>query len=183
MAKANVNDIACFFIALAQDAGEQLTHMKLQKLIYYSQAWYLGMYGEPLFNSSIEAWKHGPVCPEIYHEYKKYERQNIPFPQECSDAEGCVSYAEKKLDYEIVTFLNQIADDYMSYSAYQLRSMTHKDDPWIDAIRSSGEITQKAMCDYYSELVMDESEMEEISEGCRHIQDGKGVEWKPGMFS
>ena len=43
MEKANVNDVALFFIALAQDSGEQLTHMKLQKLVYYSQAWYLGM--------------------------------------------------------------------------------------------------------------------------------------------
>lgn len=183
MAKTSVNDVASFFIALAQDAGEQLTHMKLQKLIYYSQAWYLGMYGEPLFASSIEAWKHGPVCPEIYHSYKKYGNENIPFIADIEETEDYISIVEGRFSVDVIGFLNKIADDYMNYSALELSRMTHKEDPWLESISTRSEIKQYSMQDYYSELVIDEIEIQEINNGCREIEGGNGVEWKPGMFS
>jgi uncharacterized phage-associated protein len=43
-----------------------MTAWKLQKLIYYSQAWSLVWDERPLFNERIEAWANGPVCPDLY---------------------------------------------------------------------------------------------------------------------
>lgn len=183
MEKANVNDVALFFIALAQDSGEQLTHMKLQKLVYYSQAWYLGMYGESLFNSSIEAWQHGPVCPELYHKFKSFGSNPIELPFSCPDVAGCISVVKPNLSDEVYSFLEQIADDYMDLSAFALRNMTHKERPWIDAFAANqGEITVESMVSYYSELVISEEELTEANEAYCAIQDGEGTEWKPGMF-
>ena len=183
MAKANVNDIALFFIALAQDAGEQLTHMKLQKLLYYAQAWFVGTFGEPLFDGKIEAWKHGPVCPEIYQQYKQFHNNEIPFPEECDNEAGCMAIVETTLPPDIIAFLNSIADDYMNYTAYQLRAMTHKEQPWIDASRYRDEISVEAIHKYYGELVVEDEELAEIEAGQRAVQTGCGVEWIPGMFS
>ena len=44
-----------------------MTTMKLQKLIYYSQAWSLVWDEKPLFAERIEAWANGPVCPDLYN--------------------------------------------------------------------------------------------------------------------
>lgn len=47
-----------------------MTTMKLQKLVYYSQAWHLAWDGEPLFEARIEAWANGPVVPELHALHK-----------------------------------------------------------------------------------------------------------------
>jgi uncharacterized phage-associated protein len=55
------NKISDTIIALATERGDrQITNLKLQKLLYYTQAWYLAFTGQPLFSESIEAWVHGP---------------------------------------------------------------------------------------------------------------------------
>ena len=47
-----------------------LTTMKLQKLLYYSQAWSLVWDDKPLFAEEFEAWANGPVCRELYNMHK-----------------------------------------------------------------------------------------------------------------
>ena len=56
---------------------EGITHLKLQKLIYYARGISLGMYGKPLFLEKIEAWQHGPVVREVYNFYCPNGRKNI----------------------------------------------------------------------------------------------------------
>ena len=59
---ASVFDVANWFLSKGS-----VTHKKLQKLCYYSQAWHCALYdGTPLFAERIEAWVHGPVIPELY---------------------------------------------------------------------------------------------------------------------
>ena len=48
-----------------------ITTMKLQKLVYYCQAWSLGWDGKPLFGENFEAWANGPVCPELFHKHQE----------------------------------------------------------------------------------------------------------------
>ena len=61
-------DVARQFVRLAWNGEEPegLTHMRLQKLLYYAQGWHLAAFGRPLFVGRIEAWKHGPVVKEVY---------------------------------------------------------------------------------------------------------------------
>lgn len=50
-----------------------LTPMKLQKLLYFAQAWHLkGTGGVPLLDDNFARWQHGPVIPALYHEFKAY---------------------------------------------------------------------------------------------------------------
>ena len=52
----SIFEVARFFLT-----KESMTHLKLQKLCYYAQAWYLTIYGQRLFNEEFQAWLHGPV--------------------------------------------------------------------------------------------------------------------------
>ena len=61
-------DVARQFVRLAweDEELEGLTHLRLQKLLYYAQGWHLAAFGRALFAGHIEAWKHGPVVQEVY---------------------------------------------------------------------------------------------------------------------
>ncbi|HUZ03805.1 MAG TPA: type II toxin-antitoxin system antitoxin SocA domain-containing protein, partial [Acidobacteriaceae bacterium] len=63
MKHTSASDIAKYFIASFQKKNKAISNLKLQKLLYYAQAWHLALYGSPLFSDSIEAWVHGPVVP------------------------------------------------------------------------------------------------------------------------
>ena len=43
-----------------------LSAMKLQKLVYYAQAWSTVWDDQPLFSEAVEAWANGPVVRELY---------------------------------------------------------------------------------------------------------------------
>jgi uncharacterized phage-associated protein len=63
-------DVAQYFLAKAgEDAGDLISNLKLQKLVYYAQGFALVLLKKPLFPQCIEAWIHGPVVPALYHAY------------------------------------------------------------------------------------------------------------------
>ena len=59
-------------------AGWNLSHLKLQKILYILQMFHLGKYGEPLFYANFEAWKFGPVEPNLYEKLKSTGSSSIP---------------------------------------------------------------------------------------------------------
>jgi len=72
-------DIANWFLChIDRDAGDSITHLKLQKLLYYAQAWCIVLSGKSLFEDDFEAWSHGPVLPGIYHDYKHFGFEALP---------------------------------------------------------------------------------------------------------
>src|SRR5687767_14250246 len=65
------------FLDIALRENIPITHLKLQKLLYFAHGWYLALTGEPLFEDKVEAWQFGPVIPPVYHQFKKYGNQPI----------------------------------------------------------------------------------------------------------
>ena len=63
---ANVYDVAKYVL---KKLGSMST-MKLQKEVYYCQAWSLGWDGKSLFDEDFQAWANGPVCPELFSRHK-----------------------------------------------------------------------------------------------------------------
>ena len=63
---ANVFDVAKYVL---KRLGP-ITTMKLEKEVYYCQAWSLGWDEKPLFHEDFQAWANGPVCPELFHKHK-----------------------------------------------------------------------------------------------------------------
>lgn len=124
------SDVAKYFLLLAasgeEDAGEAMTHLKLQKLIYYAQGFHLALFqGRPLFNESIEAWKHGPVVNAMWGQYAGMGSNSIP-PDPTFDPDTVLSGGQKQL-------LNDVWNAYGQFSAWKLRDMSHQEPPWVNA--------------------------------------------------
>ena len=66
MAVSTAKAVADAFLHISTENRSGITNLKLQKLIYYAQAWFLALHDEALFDDPIEAWVHGPVVPEVF---------------------------------------------------------------------------------------------------------------------
>lgn len=130
----SAKDIAKWFLcAVDREAGDCITHLKLQKLLYYAQAWSLVLIDKPMFKEEIQAWMHGPVVPEVYDEYCKYGYNEIPKPDE---------YPMIDKEYEEV--LEEVMKTYGIFQAKYLEQLTHSEKPWIEA---RGDLPLEAKCD------------------------------------
>ena len=147
-----VFDVANYFLRLVDAAsGSVMTHLKLQKLCFYAQAWHTVFTGNMLFSQRFEAWAHGPVCPELYQQYKSFGYQ----PIEILDDLQLPDFTTEQLDT-----LNEVWRVYGCYDAQYLENLTHNEKPWIDARgycslgdKCETEITVDAMREYYSTLL------------------------------
>lgn len=140
--------VARYFLAkVDEDVGDGISNLKLQKLVYYAQAYHLAMYGEPLFPEPVEAWEHGPVVPELYRHYRACGSDNIPAPCDFEPA----GYDERT-----TALLDEVYDVFGQYSAWKLRNLTHQERPWIEAYGDgtrSRVIPHGAMRDFYTAFV------------------------------
>ena len=144
-AKVNVFDVASYIL---EKCGE-MSALKLQKLVYYCQAWSLVWDDEPLFPERIEAWAHGPVVKELYDYHRGLFRlSRIPVGSPFK-----LSPTQKRTIDAVVKF-------YGAKEPWHLAELTHLEDPWKNARQgvpvgapSSREITQEAMQAYYSSLI------------------------------
>lgn len=123
----SARNVAEYFLALAYDnndsAGELISNLKLQKLLYYAQGLYLALFDRPLFPEKIESWTHGPVIPEIYDQYKEYGTGSLPFPEN-------FNYA--KIDDKVKEVLEEVYEVYGQFSAWKLRNIAHNEPPSKD---------------------------------------------------
>ncbi|QOS98094.1 SocA family protein [Brevibacterium sp. JNUCC-42] len=124
----NVFEVAKYFLSKSElNTERSITHLKLQKLIYYAQAWHLAITaGDPLFEERIEAWIHGPVCPELYYKYKHYGFDEIE-PVSIYEVD-CTKFERKKIEV-----LDIVWEIYGAYNGKHLEKLTHQEKPWLDA--------------------------------------------------
>lgn len=141
---------ACDVAQYILEQQGRMTAWKLQKLVYYSQAWSLVWDDEPLFPERIEAWANGPVVPALYDEHRgRYHVQRI----RSGDSGLLVDYQRDTVEAVLETYGNR--------SSQWLSDLTHREPPWRDARRRAGlsegdrgkaEIKLAAMADYYGAL-------------------------------
>jgi uncharacterized phage-associated protein len=118
----NCSEVANYFLSLInEDDEDTISNMQLQKLVYFSQGFYLALYDEPLFEEPIEAWTYGPVVPSLYHDYKNYQGRSLPKPENI-----CLEIYEDK----IRELLDEIYVVYGQYSAWKLSEITHQHPTW-----------------------------------------------------
>lgn len=147
----SADNIASCFIYLASqvlvgdEKGEKegITNLKLQKILYFAQAYFLSKLSRPLFKDRIEAWTYGPVIPSVYKKYKKYEGNPIFSDEDMSS----VNEEDKEV-------LKNIWNTFGNYSAGRLVEITHAHAPWKEAFSSAKKtITNKLLAEYYSSLL------------------------------
>ena len=139
------------------DLYEGISHLKLQKLLYYAQGIYLAWNNnEPLFHENICAWKHGPVVPEVYNKYKKYGKDCIRYIQN-EETERIINKIED--DKKAYEALCATYDNFAIYTAWQLRNMTHENGtPWFETISKRGEnavIDTELIRNYFMENIVE----------------------------
>ena len=142
---ATAHDVAAYIL---QKTGET-TAMKLQKLVYYSQAWSLVWDEEPLFRDRIEAWANGPVVPALYAEHRGQFRV-------ASWRKGNPDKLTPKQRETVDAVLRYYGDRPSQW----LSDLTHREAPWVEARaglgpgeRGSRVISHASMAEYYGSLI------------------------------
>lgn len=141
-------NVANYLIFLASQENQEkeregITNLKLQKVLYFAQAYYLAKLGKPIFSEKLEAWEYGPVVPEVYRKLKRNGSKPIISEEDKS------TLADE--DKEI---LKKVWDSFGGYSASRLVDIVHAHTPWKEANASTDKvISHKAIKDYYSPLL------------------------------
>lgn len=138
----NASLIAKYFLyksSISEDMG--ISNLKLQKLLYYAQGFYLALFNDSLFTDEIQAWQHGPVCSEVYHIYKTNGSNIIPFTENITFGDF--------LNDEQFKFLDEVYDEFAQFSAWKLRDMTHDEPTWINHESTASIIPRDEIKEYF----------------------------------
>ena len=132
------------------EQGGEMTAMKLQKLMYYSQAWHLVWDERPLFNEDFEAWANGPVLPTLY---QRHRGQFVVDVTLCSEGDTSRLTAEERRT------VSKVLQFYGVQTAQWLSNLSHQERPWLEARGSAPDgdlcntkISKASMHEYYSAL-------------------------------
>lgn len=124
--KAGINmvtalQISKYVINQCIDNGKPISNLKLQKILYYIQGEFLGRLNKKAFSEDIEAWKHGPVVPEIYFEFNRFIASEI-----------ITKYDNINIfnDDNEIEIINDILQSKADLDAWDLVEATHSEDPW-----------------------------------------------------
>ena len=139
---------------LSRDEGREdadVTQMKLHKLMYLAQANFLSSVGKRLFDSDIEAFRHGPVITKMYPQFKHYGR-NVIVAASDETAWQAKENVENYLPEDTKEFLDLVWEKYGDYSASELRKITHSQGPWRNAYKLGhlhSKINDDSMANWY----------------------------------
>lgn len=138
---------------IKQSGFNTLTPMQVLKLTYLCHGWMLGLYNEPLLRQQVEAWRWGPVVPDVYYELRKYGGQCVPElidlrPWGLDD----VSLPSKEAD-----LVKQVIGVYGDFTGPQLSTLTHKpgspwDQVWRPGRGQAAVIPDRIIQRYYADL-------------------------------
>lgn len=115
-------EVAKYLLFKANFDGESVTNLKMQKLLYYAQAWYIVNYSVPLFEDPIKAWKFGPIVENAYHYFKRFKYSPIQFANR--------EKIEEKIPEQEKKYLDEFYPIFIKYSASDLTQLSHNEAPW-----------------------------------------------------
>ena len=138
---ASAHDVAKYIL----EHQGSISTWKLQKLVYYTQAWNLVWAEKPLFQDRIEAWANGPVVPALYSQHRG----------QFSVSKWRKGDTDKLTDREKKT-IDRVLEGYGGLSGHQLVFLTHHEAPWVEAREgvpatepSRNQITTESMAAFY----------------------------------
>jgi len=149
--KYDVITVADRILKTAKLKSAALTPLQLMKLVYIAHGWHLALFDSDLFSNKIEAWKYGPVIPDLYHATKSFGRSPIPLNIISDDPAG--------VDDLDRAFLDDVYEKYGHLTGIQLSSLTHQagtpwDQVYEDGVRSK-EISDSLLNHHYKGLLND----------------------------
>lgn len=137
-----------------------MSHLKLQKLLFYCEAYHLAYFDKPLIEEEFEAWLHGPVCREVFEIYKSKAVLYSDLNFEGNPEKVRSEIKNVGLSSDQHSLINDVLSTLNTWTAFELENATHNEKPWIDARNgyASGEkcavkISKETMMVFYkSEL-------------------------------
>lgn len=142
--------MAEYFIKKNEKDQKGLDNKKIQKLLYYSQAWNLVFNNKGLFPNKIEAWVHGPAIPEVYRAFREFDFSR-PHPEISEENFKIIAGKERKI-------LDLVWRVYGKYDSNYLEALVHNELPWQEARKglsviepSQNVISEKKMKEYYEQ--------------------------------
>jgi uncharacterized phage-associated protein len=138
----DVRGIANFVLEVADTEQRYVSNLSINKIIYFLHVAFLHNFNQPLVSAKIEAWDHGPVFREVYHQFKKFGRESIRTKAQKIDiASGTYIEATYDLTDGEAIFLKKRCIELLGISAGKLVDMTHvKDGPWYTARFGNGRV-------------------------------------------
>lgn len=131
--------LANFFLDKAEEEDIGVSPMKLLKLVYIGYGWMIAVLDRAPFDEPIEAWRHGPVVPSLYHEFKHFRSNPITTRSGNFDLDKS-EFKEPRIpadDDKAITVLSKVWDVYKYFDAWDLRMKTHEQDtPWSEASKA-----------------------------------------------
>lgn len=141
----NVFDVCAFFINKGIREEHPITQISLQKLLYFSQGFHLGLKDKKLFNDTIYAWKYGPVVKTVYDKYRVFGNNTIR--EENADF---IFYQFEfpgnpdKLSEETLELLTLLWNKLGKIPPFKLVAYTHKEgSPWFEILKEDDESFQE----------------------------------------
>ena len=141
--------INCFF-----GTRESLTHLKIQKILYYSMGHCLASNNLRIVEENFQAWPHGPVLPNLYYSLKKYDDGEIAELIECEDGK-CYKYTEG----ETFEGIKYVTERLKHFSAWELVDKSHDiNGPWFETVKTKGykvDIDTNTIKEYFKKFPID----------------------------
>lgn len=155
-------DLSKYVIARMTGEGDEVTNKRLQKFLYYIEAWGQVKFGG-LVDEDFEAWVHGPVVPSVYEKYGSFGKNPISLDY---GKKGASKYADKMRKTmsiglenadEKFDFIDDVLDEYGLLTTFQMELIFSMDGPWSDSrgnslptVHSTGIIPKKDIKEFYS---------------------------------
>lgn len=113
-------DVSRIVISYFTKRNRPITNLKLQKILYYIQKDFLQNLGYPAFEEEIQAWRHGPVVPSIYDEYKRFVA--MPIIQSSINTDD--------VNPEELNHISQVCNRYLNVLPWDMVQKTHSEKAW-----------------------------------------------------
>ena len=136
---ATIDDVTDYIIysVKSEQTNVSLINMKIQKLLYFIQAWSYGINNLPFFEGEFEAWIHGPINRHIYDRFC----ENKSLYSEINLAD-CI-HKEVELTSDEALFVDFILENYVRFSGAELELLFKEETPWI---KTRGQLDRNRQC-------------------------------------
>lgn len=124
--------------------NNDMTNMKLQKLLYYVQGTMIALHGQRMFGQNIDKWQYGPVVADVYHLFKEKGNQIIQYDEPVD-----MSILHEKQ----ISVLQMVYEFFGQYSAIALMNFTHNESPW-NSVEMSKEINDDLLLEYFNTIII-----------------------------
>lgn len=125
----NIKELCDYIITKISASGETMSNLKLQKLAYYADAWYLAFFDEKLVDEGFQAWIHGPVSRAIYNRFSSSKS----LYSDITIADCTPGFDLSSIPAKAAAHIDSVLEVYGAFTGAQLEDMTHKEEPWIKA--------------------------------------------------